>query len=107
MSSEANRKLHRLHEVVDLDVSQQDAAFLLFARGSKDYESGMEVDGMRGAQSGLALEQRDAEVQALLNPNQQADYERYQKEQQNEANEELGELGLRLPSDWDLFEDDF
>lgn len=106
VTNEANRKLHRLHDVVDLDTSQQDAAFLLFARGSKDYEQGMAVDGMSGAQAGLGVEQRNAEVMSLLRPDQQAQYETYQAEQREEANRELQEMGLKLPSDWDLFEDD-
>ena len=107
VTSDANRKLHRLHEVVDLDDSQQDAAFLLFARGSKDYESGMEVDGMQGAQAGLGMEQRNTAVLSLLRPEQRVEYDRYQDEQRKEANEDLQEMGLRLPSDWDLFDDDF
>lgn len=107
VTSEANRKLHRLHDVVDLDESQQDAAFLLFARGSNDYESGMEVDGMQGAQAGLGMEQRNAEVISLLRPDQRVEYERYQDEQQREVNEGLQEMGLKLPADFDLFDDDF
>ncbi|GHC45968.1 hypothetical protein [Roseibacillus persicicus] len=106
VTSEANRKLHRLHEVVDLDVSQQDAAFLLFARGSGDYEEGMVVDGMQGTQGGLSVAQRNAEVMSLLRPEQQAQYQSYQAEQREEANRELQEVGLKLPADWDLFEDD-
>ena len=107
VTDEANRKLHRLHDVVELDASQQDAAFLLFARGATDYEQGMEVDGMAGPQGGLSLEARNREVLSLLRPDQQSQYEAYQAEQREDANEELQEMGLRLPNDWDLFGDDF
>lgn len=106
VTDEANRKLHRLHEVVELDASQQDAAFLLFARGSGDYEPGMAVDGMTGQQGKLAVEERNREVLSLLRPEQRNEFEAYQSEQREEANRGLQEMGLRLPSDWDLFEDD-
>ena len=104
VTNEANQKLHRLHDVVDLDASQQDAAFLLLARGSKDYEAGMEVDGMQGSQSGLSIEQRNHEVLSLLRADQQQQYRDYQDQQREEANEELQEMGLKLPEDWDVFE---
>jgi hypothetical protein len=104
--AEANRKLHRLHQVVELDAAQQDAAFLLLARGSTDYEQGMTVDGMQGKQVPLPPEAREEEVLALLRPRQRKDYENYRSEKLEETNRELGEMGLRLPEDWDAFDDE-
>lgn len=106
VTGEANRQLHRLHEVVDLDVAQQDAAFLLLARGSSDYEQGMEVDGMPGAQGGLSQEERNREVLALLRPDQQQSYEAFKEEQRLEMQEEMSEMGMTLPTDWNFFDDD-
>lgn len=103
---EANRRLHRLDENVDLDEAQLDEMFAVMARGSESYESGMDFDGM-GADTGrLEGAERDAAIRQVLRPDQMASYEAYQAERRADAENELRRVGMTLPKDWELLDDD-
>ncbi|MFP6885055.1 MAG: hypothetical protein VCA40_11520 [Roseibacillus sp.] len=105
VQDEANRRLHRLDEVVDLDENQLDGMFAVMARGSRRYEPGMEFDGM-GADTGrLEGRARDGAIRRVLRPDQLDRYIEYQAERRLEAEREMGRIGMKLPRDWDLLDD--
>lgn len=102
----ANRQLNRLNDVVELDEGQQDEVFGILARGSGDYQVGMDFDGMGGDNSQLDIRQRDAAIRSVLRPEQREQFDRHQAERKEEAEKDLRRVGLTLPEDWDLLERD-
>lgn len=103
---EANRRLHRLDEAVDLDESQLDAMFAVMARGSRRYEPGMEFDGMGTDTSPLEGPARDAAIREVLRPDQLERYNAYQDERRMEAEREMRRIGMTLPNNWELLDDE-
>jgi Spy/CpxP family protein refolding chaperone len=100
----ANRQLNRLNDIVELDDSQQDDVFGILARGSEDYQVGMDFDGMGGDTSVLDVRQRDEAIRSVLRPDQRERFDQLQAERREEAERELKRVGLTLPKDWDLLE---
>ena len=108
VQAEANRKLHRLDNIVGLDEDQADRAFGLMARGAKGFDPSMAIDGVSSETSPLDRRSRDQAIMELLRPEQIEAYHAHRRQEFEEAQRELGEIGLALPPDWDLWdEDDF
>lgn len=106
---EADRKVQRLSEFVELDEAQKDRIFVLMARGSPDFDPSMQFEGL-GADTGRLVpgQSRDEAVLSVLRPEQRETYEEVRRQRLEEARKELSDLGLTLPDDWNLFdEDDF
>jgi len=103
---EADRGVERLDQMVALDDGQQDQVFALMARSSRDFDPGMQMEGLGDDRAQLAPGQsRDEALLAVLRPDQRAAYEAQRSAQRQRANEEMAEIGLKLPDDWDLFND--
>jgi hypothetical protein len=101
---EADRRVEQLHAVVSLDETQQDKVFALMARSSPDFDPGMQMEGLGDDRATLAQGQsRDEAILAVLRPEQRTIYEDHRASQRQQANEEMAEVGLKLPDDWDMF----
>lgn len=105
VEEEANRGLARLDSMVDLDETQQTAAFAILARGADAYqEGGMSFDGMGADRTALDSQARDAALRTLLRPDQAARFDEQRAARRAEEEQHLRRLGLSLPKDWDLLE---
>jgi hypothetical protein len=102
---EANGKLNRLDALVDLDPGQENQLFLLMTRGSRDYVPTMEIEGMTGDRTPITPESRTDAIRAVLRPDQLEVFEADRLEQRREAEEDLREIGLKLPDNWDLMDE--
>jgi hypothetical protein len=109
VQNEADRKMHRLDRIVQLDETQKDEVFSLMARSSEAFDPSMQFEGLESESRPLTAGQaRDGALIGVLRPDQAQAYEDHRREQIAEAEEELREVGLKLPANWDLFdEDDF
>ncbi len=107
VQNEADRKMHRLDGIVDLDEEQKDAVFLIMARGSDDFDPAMRIEGIGEDPSPIGTgADRQAAVLEVLRPDQRQSYERHQAERRAEAEADLAEIGLTLPDDWTVFDED-
>lgn len=105
VQDEADRKMERLDQIVDLDETQKDQVFTLMARSSQDYDPEMQFEGLTSDTTPLTAGQsRKEAILSVLNPGQRATYEAYQDEQRAEAAADLREIGLKLPANWDVFD---
>lgn len=100
----ANRNLNRLTNIVELDEGQQDEVFGILARGSDDYQVGMDFDGMGSDTAQLDRRARDEAIRSVLRPEQRQRFDIHQAERKEDAEEDLRRMGLTLPDDWDLLE---
>lgn len=103
---EADMKMQRVNEVVQLDEKQQDQIFAIMASNSREYHPGMVLQGANGNIGATPGRNPQAAMLAVLRPEQRAAYEAERKRRQEEATKELEVLGLRLPDDWDLMNGD-
>ena len=106
VQDEANRRLHRIDEAVDLDENQLDDMFAVMARGSSSYRPGMDFDGMGSDTSRLEGRARDTAIRQVLRPDQLQQYEQLQAERRMKAEKEMRRMGMTLPRDWELLDDD-
>lgn len=103
---EAERRVDQLNSMVGLDDAQQDQVFSLMARSSRDFDPSMQFEGLGDDRATLARGQsRDEAIMAVLRPDQREKYEAGRAVQREEANREMSEIGLKLPDDWDMFDD--
>ncbi len=109
VQAEADRKVTRLDNIVNLDEEQKDQVFGIMVRGSKHYDPSMRMEGVEGDTDTLYPgTSRDTAILRVLRPEQMNDYHQHKHQRRWEAERELREVGLSLPEDWDLFdEDDF
>jgi len=107
VQSEAERKVNRLHSAVELDSAQQDQVFSIMARSSPDFDPSMKFEGLGDDSAQLTPGQsRDDAIMAVLRPDQQQRYEDQRNQRRAEAAKELNEVGLTLPPDWNMFDQD-
>ena len=107
VQAEADRKVQRLDNIVALDEAQKDEIFTLMARGSPDFDPAMRIEGLSENASRFQTGQsRDDAVMAVLRPQQLDDYQEHRRSRFEEAEEEMRQIGLRPPADWDLWEED-
>lgn len=106
VQDESYRNLNRLDEIVELDSEQHAKAFGLMMRGSEDYRSGMEFEGMDAGTGKLDRDSRNAAIESILRQEQREQLDAYRGEQKAKAEREMGKMGLSLPKDWEVLEGD-
>lgn len=100
----ADMKVQRLSSIVELDDTQRDQVFGIFARNSPDYNPEMKLEGIGGdIGSTPGGSSRDAML-SVLRPDQQEKFQAERDRRRNEAEAEMNEIGLTLPSNWDLLD---
>ena len=105
VQQEADMKVQRLDSIVQLDDSQRERVFGIMARGSKDYEPTMKLEGASGEIGATPGGDRQAAMLAILKPEQRAAYEAEQKRRRDEAAKNMEAVGLTLPPDWQMLDD--
>jgi hypothetical protein len=65
----------------------------------------MEIEGMTGDRTPITPESRTDAIRAVLRPDQLEVFEADRLEQRREAEEDLREIGLKLPDNWDLMDE--
>ncbi len=103
---ESNGRLHRLDNLVDLDPAQEDQLFYVMARSSDSYIPAMEIEGMTGSTLPIDPIRRNEAIRGVLRPGQLESFDTHRRERRAHAEREILEVGLRLPDDWDLFDED-
>ena len=106
VQDEAERRVSRLHGVVNLDEAQQDRVFALMARSSPEFDPSMQLEGLGGETATLPPGQsRDEAVMNVLRPEQRRQYEEHRIARRAAAGKEMEEVGLKHPDNWDMFEE--
>lgn len=105
VQQEADRKVERLDTIVGLDDAQRDQVFGIMARGSRDYDPGMKLEGIGGEIGSTPAGDRQQAMLSVLRPEQREAYEATRQRRREEAAAEMQELGLSLPPEWDLLDD--
>lgn len=105
VQNEADAKTQRLDRIVGLDDAQRDQVFGIMARGSRDYDPSMRLEGAAGGNitAPLAGTGREA-VLSVLRPDQRAAYEAERQRRREEAAKDMEAIGLTLPENWDLLD---
>lgn len=107
VQQEADRKVTRLDAIATLDESQKDQVFAIMARGAQDFDPSMRFDGLGEDTTQLTPGQsRDEAILSILRQEQQEAYLNHLLERRADAEAELDAIGLTIPDDWDLFEED-
>ncbi len=111
VQGEADRKVERLNTGVVLDEAQKDQVFTMMARGSRDYDPAMQFEGLTGDTAALSAggsQSRDEAILSVLRPDQREAFEAHREKQREEAEADMRAIGLKLPENWDVFnEGDF
>lgn len=105
VQQEADMKVQRLDTLVKLDDSQREQVFAVMARGSKDYQPSMVLEGANGAITGTPAGSTKEAMLSILTPDQRAAYDAEQRRRREEAEKDLNAIGLTLPVDWDMFDE--
>jgi hypothetical protein len=105
VQQEADMKVQRLDSMVELDDAQRDQVFGIMARGSRDYDPGMKLEGSGGEIGGTPAGDRQQAMLSVLRPEQREAYEAVRQKRREEAAEEMQSLGMSLPPEWDLLDD--
>ncbi len=105
VQQEADMKVQRLDSIVQLDDTQRERVFGIMARGSKDFEPTMKLEGANGEIAATSGGDRQAAMLAILKPEQRTAYEAEQKHRRDEAAKNMESVGLTLPPDWQMLDD--
>jgi hypothetical protein len=106
VQQEADLRVQRLDGIVKLDDAQRDQVFGIMARGSRDYDPAMKLEGIGGDIGATPGGGTHDAMLSVLRPDQRAAYEAERQRRRDEAAEELSQIGLSLPENWDPLEDD-
>ncbi len=106
VQQEADRRVQRLDGLVGLDDAQRDQIFGIMARNSRDYDPTMQLEGIAGPIGATPGGNRQEAILSVLRPEQQQAYEAERQRRRDEAARELEAIGLTLPPNWDLFDDE-
>ena len=104
VQQEADMKVQRLDSIVKLDDAQRDQVFGVMARGSRDYDPSMALDGIRGEIGATPGGDRQAAMLSVLRPEQRAAYEAERQRRRDEATKEMESIGLSLPPNWEMLD---
>lgn len=107
VQQEADTQVQRLDAIVKLDDTQRDQLFAVMARGSKDYDPSMVLEGTSGEIGSTPSGNRQDMMLSLLRPEQRAAYEAERQRRRTEAAKDLEAVGLSLPPDWEMLMDGF
>ena len=105
VQQEADMKVTRLDEIVDLDETQRGQVFGVMARGARDFDPAMQFEGLGTGTAALqsGKSKQDA-VLAILRPEQRQAYQDAQAKRRADARKEIEGLGLTLPEDSKMFD---
>ncbi|MEK7952106.1 hypothetical protein [Luteolibacter soli] len=106
VEQEADRSVQRLDNIVGLDDQQRDQVFGIMARSSRDYDPAMQLEGIGGQIGTSPNGGRQEAMMSVLRPEQRQAYEAERQRRRHEAEEDLGAIGLSLPPNWDLLDND-
>jgi len=106
VQQDADQRVQRLDSIVQLDTTQRDQVFGIMARASRDYDPAMQLEGIGGEITPTTGGNRQQAMLAVLRPEQRAAYASAQQQRHDEAAKNMESLGLTLPADWDLLNDD-
>jgi hypothetical protein len=104
---EADTKVQRLNAIVKLDEAQKDQIFGIMARGSRDYDPSMVLDGVQGPIGATPGGNRREAMLSVLTPDQRAAYEAETLRRREEAAKDMAAIGLTLPPNWEFLDEDF
>jgi hypothetical protein len=107
VEKEADRNMQRLSRIVDLDETQRDQIFGIMARNSKNYDQSMVMDGAEDVIAKAPVGDRQQLVLSVLRPDQRIAYEAERERRREEAAKDMAAIGLALPDDWEMFENEF
>lgn len=101
VQEEADMKVTRLDSIVKLDDSQHSEIFSVMARGARDFDPSMQIEGMSESKDSLSTgkSKQDA-IFDILTPTQREAYDNHRNEKRSEAQKDMEAIGLRLPDDW-------
>lgn len=103
VQQEADMKVQRLDTLVKLDDAQREQVFAVVARGSKDYDPSMVLEGANGRITGTPTGNNQEAMLSILTPDQRAAYDAELRRRREEAEKDMNTIGLTLPPDWDMF----
>jgi hypothetical protein len=105
VQNEADARTQRLDDIVGLDDAQRDQVFGIIARGSRDYDPAMALEGAAGGNiaASPAGTGREA-VLSVLRPDQRAAYEAERQRRREQAAKDMEAIGLTLPEGWDMLD---
>jgi hypothetical protein len=106
VQQDADRRVQRLDGIVGLDEQQRDQVFGIMARNSRDYDPAMQLEGIGGQIGSTPTGDRQQAMLSVLRPEQLEAYEGARQRRRDEAAKELGAMGLSLPDNWDLLDDE-
>ena len=104
---EADAKVQRLNAIVNLDAAQRDQVFGIMARGSRDYDPSMALNGALGPIGPTPGGNPREAMLSVLNPDQRALYEAETLRRRAEAAKDMEAIGLTLPPNWEFLDEDF
>jgi hypothetical protein len=107
VQQEADTKVQRLNAIVSLDEAQKDQIFGIMARGSRDYDPSMPLDGALGPIGPTPGGDRHEAMLSVLNPDQRAAYEAETLRRREKAAKDMAAIGLTLPPNWEFLDEDF
>ncbi|RYD23441.1 MAG: hypothetical protein EOP88_04170 [Verrucomicrobiaceae bacterium] len=99
VQDEADMKVERLDRIVTLDDEQRGQVFGMLARGARDFDPAMQLEGT-GTGTALTGKSKQDAILSVLRPDQKAAYEAERDKHRAETEKELGSMGLSLPADW-------
>jgi hypothetical protein len=106
VQNEADWKVERLNSTVALDETQKDQVFSIMARSSRDFDPRMQIEGVTADAGPASREDRDAAIMAVLRQDQQATYEQWRAQRRARTEQEMAEMGLKMPDGWDALGSD-
>ncbi len=106
VQQEADGKVQRLNNIVNLDNTQQDQVFSIMARSSRDFDPQMQLEGVSADSPPTSADSRNADIRNVLRPDQQATYDNWRAEQRTHSEQEAAEIGLKIPEGWDPIDAD-
>jgi hypothetical protein len=105
VQQDADMRVQRLDSIVQLDDTQRDQVFGIMARGSRDYDPAMKLEGVGGEIGATAAAgDRQQAMLSVLKPEQRTAYEAERQRQRDEATKNMEAIGLTLPPTWDLLD---
>ncbi len=106
VQNEADGKVERLHQTVQLDEAQKDQVFSIMARSSQDFDPSMQLEGVSADAPLANREGRDEAIRQVLRQDQQSSYDNWKTERRTKAELEANEMGFQLPANWDSLNGD-
>ncbi len=106
IETEANNRLNRLTQAVELNEDQQDRVFAIMARSSPDFDPSTKLSIPLGndLRSITPGQDREQAIRSVLSADQIRQYDAYRQAQFQAAQRDAAEMGIKLPPNWDLFE---